>query len=171
MQEENADKPPGDHEEPGIRGQIAGVLAFHKEYIVGVTARAKQQVKGQLRDAAITYKARSGEGVVQYPDEKPFPVIIIAYPDFHPEQVRDDLADLLVKTGQGPCLVVFVTPSDAAEGLQPLLLEQGRFGKEASVYVWKLDLEGSPGDWTWTAGPLVPIFGDQATRLGGHDTD
>ena len=171
MLNEDTDKAPDEQEQQGIPEQIASLLAFRKEYVRGATARAKEKVKGQLRDAAITYKDRSGEGVVQYPDEKPFPVFIIAYPDFQHEQVRDDFADLLAKAGQGPCLVVFVTPSHAAEGLQPLLLERGQFGKESSVYVWKLDLEGSPGDWTWTAGPLIPVLGDEATKLGRSEAE
>jgi hypothetical protein len=164
MPNEDADKAPDERQ--GLPEQIAGLLAFRREYVRGATTRAKEKVKGRLRDAAITYKDKSGEGVVQYPDETPFPIFIIAYPDFHPEQVRDDLADLLEKVDQGPCLAFFVTPSDAAESLQTFLLERGWFGRESSVYVWKLDLEGSPGDWTWTIGPLVPIFGDEATRLG-----
>lgn len=171
MRDEDADRHPEQHKERGTQEQVAGFLAFRQEYVEGATAKAKEEVRGRLRDASIKYKGRGGEGVVQYPDEKPFPLFIIPYAEFQPEQVQGDLADLLVRAGQEPCLVVFITPPDAAEGLESLLLERGRFSTEASVYIWHLDLEGRPGDWKWTAGRMIPVFGDGGTRLGRPEAD
>jgi hypothetical protein len=140
-------------------------LVEQGDYCNGALLQARKELRRLYPDAIFQFDPEGCGGTAEFPGEMPFRVFVLIYPEVHAQQIEAELADQRQEAGQEARLFFFVTPSQQAEKLQAFLQEWKLYGKQDSGYIWRLDMGGTPGKRSWMQNGLIPVFGEEGTRI------